>query len=51
MEVVSEEEPIFEEQIVTIGRESRAQGVAETARKQGISEQTFTFGQALWRHG
>lgn len=34
-----------EEQIVTIVRESRAQGVAETARKHGISEQTLY----LWR--
>ena len=34
-----------EEQIVTIVRESHAQGVAETARKHGISEQTVY----LWR--
>jgi putative transposase len=34
-----------EEQIVTIVRESHAQGVAETARKHGISEQTLY----LWR--
>jgi len=34
-----------EEQIVTIVRESRAQSVADTARKHGISEQTLY----LWR--
>ncbi|MEW6107008.1 MAG: transposase [Bacillota bacterium] len=34
-----------EEQVVTIVRESRAHGVAETARKHGVSEQT----RYLWR--